>query len=210
MPHILPSFPLLHFLLIELSSKRRLLVLDLTGSRSDSSSKWAGNQTSSGCVSGSPSLYLFSYIWFDKSGTILRRAGLSMRMCERITVSRLWHLSLASRWGNYQSGHRLHLYDEIIHFVFVLDDQIFQSWLNNPGFKMMYQKMCLKIPYQSSSLVIVPNSENIYLTRCNGITASKVDPFYQSLSCNQTPEAHFYSPENKPSDFSVSDSLLTF
>ena len=54
-------------------------------------------------------LYLFSYIWFDKSGTTLRRAGLSMRMCERITVSRLWHLSLASRWGNYQSGHRLHL-----------------------------------------------------------------------------------------------------
>ena len=46
-----------------------------------------GNQTSSGCVSGSPSLYLFSYIWFDKSGTILRRAGLSMRMCERITIS---------------------------------------------------------------------------------------------------------------------------
>ena len=106
-----------------------------------------GNQTSCGCVSGSPSLYLFSYIWFDKSGTILRRAGLSMRMCERITVSRLWHLSLASRWGNYQSGHRLRLYDEIIHFVFVLDDQIFQSWLNNPGFKMMYQKICLEILY---------------------------------------------------------------
>ena len=37
-----------------------------------------GNQTSSGRVSGSPSLYLFSYIWFDKSGTILRRAGLSI------------------------------------------------------------------------------------------------------------------------------------
>ena len=37
-----------------------------------------GNQTSSGCVSGAPSLYLFSYIWFDKSGTIVRRAGLSI------------------------------------------------------------------------------------------------------------------------------------
>ena len=143
-----PFFTLLHFLLIELSSKRRLLVLDLTGSRSDSSSKWAGNQTSSGCVSGSPSLYLFSYIWFDKSGTILTRAGLSMRMCERITVSRLWHLSLASRWGNYQSGHRLYLpWWNYTFFICPWWPNIPWSWLNNQGFKMMYQKMCLGIRY---------------------------------------------------------------
>ena len=74
---------------------------------------------------------------------------------------------------------------------------------------MIYQKICLEIPYQSSSLVIVQNSENFYLTRCNGIAASKVDPFYQSLSCNQTPEKHIYR-KHVPLEFSVSDSLVTF
>ena len=172
-----------------------------------------GNHTSSGCVSWSLSIGFFSYIWFDKSGTILRRASLSIEgSCVRGSRSPSFGTCLWPAGGtiiNLVTGFTFH--DEIIHFVFVLDDQIFQSGLNNQGFKMMYQKMSLETPYQSSSLVMVPNSENINLTRCNGIAASKVDPFYQSLSCNQTPQEHFYFPENMYTlEFSVIDSFLTF
>ena len=47
-------------------------------------------------------------MWAFLTSDLTNQASL-LRMCERITLSPLWHLSLASRWGNYQSGHRLHL-----------------------------------------------------------------------------------------------------
>ena len=135
-------------LVLDVWADHRLSICFLTSGLTNQVQFWDGQACLWGCVSRSPSLYLFSYIWFDKSGTILTRAGLSMRICVRITVSRLWHLSLASRWGNYQSGHRLYLpWWNYTFFICPWWPNIPWSWLNNQGFKMMYQKMCLGIRY---------------------------------------------------------------
>ena len=75
-----------------------------------------GNQTSSGCLSRSPSPDFGTCPW-PAGGAII----------------------------NLVTEFTFH--DEIIHFVIVLDDQIFQSRLHNQGFKVIYQKMCLEIPF---------------------------------------------------------------